>query len=417
MDIQEEKITGRSEARPRQRGGVVPAPPGLFHHGESNDGLATGLTASPVAELAIASTRKKTEGRDKREGSISPFHLSGGEESEEEIMMERTQSEEEWRERIFGPDFKRFGPPTRREWEFIKNQIDYMMKNEGVSIGDNMYHLIEDYTKAMYCDNNSRQEDIQLGMITAHTVKGVIEKLYDLYKGIEQKYRKLLERTEREKEVKEVGIQIDLSPSSKKKGKSVWTQTSDSQERRSRSDEILEEIEKRVRKLEEARDAAPRSTERPTVMGSDDNWNTVVGRRERRKKKESVQQREEEGPRQKQAADPKKTNEEVIRRRSGSKPLRALKRKMQQGAGVLLEFQGGSLADYGRIISECQKKINLEELGIPPHWHQKSQGGRDINGGPYGQRGRGKGQIIGWEDKGGGGFGGGGDGALPPPSN
>jgi len=31
-----------------------------------------------------------------------------------------------------------------------------------------------------------------------------------------------------------------------------------------------------------------------------------------------------------------------------------------------LELQGGSLEDYGRIINECQKKIKLEELGIPP---------------------------------------------------
>jgi len=178
----------------------------------------------------------------------------------------------------------------------------------------------------------------------------------------------------RKKERKEVGTQLDLSPSPRKEKKNTWTQTSDSPERRRRSrDETIEEMEKRIKRLEEAREAAPRSTEGPTVSGPD-SWSTV-GRKETRKKKGSVSHLgEEEGSRQKKDADSKKIDEEE-KRKGGNKSLRALKRKIQQGAGVLLELQRGSLEDYGRIINECQKKIKLEELGIPPIGIRKARRG------------------------------------------
>jgi len=40
-----------------------------------------------------------------------------------------------------------------------------------------------------------------------------------------------------------------------------------------------------------------------------------------------------------------------------------------------LELQGGSLEDYGKVINECQRKIKLDELGIPPIGIRKVRGG------------------------------------------
>jgi len=75
MDRNEEKTTGRSEARPRQRGGIVPAPPGSFQCGKSSDGLATGLTTSPVAEPAIVRTSKESEGGEQRKEMAEPLRM------------------------------------------------------------------------------------------------------------------------------------------------------------------------------------------------------------------------------------------------------------------------------------------------------------------------------------------------------
>jgi len=128
------------------------------------------------------------------------------------------------------------------------------------------------------------------------------KRLYNLYKDMESKYRCLMEKKERN----EVGTQVDPSPSSRKKSRNTWTQINDSPERR--GDVAIEEIEKRIKRLEDEREVIPKNTERPTVLESD-SWSKVVGRREQRKKKGSLLHQREEGPRQKQAADPKRTEE------------------------------------------------------------------------------------------------------------
>jgi len=175
---------------------------------------------------------------------------------------------------------------------------------------------------------------------------------------------------DKKKERQEVGIQVDRIPI-RKEDRGM---TSDSLEKgRSRRDEMLEAMEKRIKRLEETREAESRIVDRPTVPGPD-SWSTVVGRKEARKKKGNVQHpREEEASRQKRDTDPKR-NEEEEKRKGGNKPLRALKRKLQEGAGVLLELQGGTFEEYGKVINECQKRINLEELGIPPIGIRKARG-------------------------------------------
>jgi len=124
MIMDKDDRTGRSETRPRQRGGIVPAPPGSLHQGESSDGLATGLTASPMAELTIACKKRiRMKGEERLEGRMSPLRLYGGgdpeekkkESTQEETTEKLTQEEIEWREMVFGSTFKEFSPPTKED--------------------------------------------------------------------------------------------------------------------------------------------------------------------------------------------------------------------------------------------------------------------------------------------------------------
>jgi len=61
------KKTGSSEARKRQGGGTVPAPPRSCQEGKSCDGLSDSLSASESEAWAIAKGRGVVEGRKKRD--------------------------------------------------------------------------------------------------------------------------------------------------------------------------------------------------------------------------------------------------------------------------------------------------------------------------------------------------------------
>jgi len=79
-----EERNGNSEARKRQKGGIVPASLGSCHSGKSCDGLAQVLKASTSAELAIARGEEEALKPGNMESKTSPLRLVGGGKSEEE---------------------------------------------------------------------------------------------------------------------------------------------------------------------------------------------------------------------------------------------------------------------------------------------------------------------------------------------
>jgi len=84
---------GNSEARKRQNGGIVPAPLGSCHSGESCNGLAKMLKASTLAELAIARGKEEKRRPGNTEQEIPPLRLVGGGKSDEEQPTPSTSGE------------------------------------------------------------------------------------------------------------------------------------------------------------------------------------------------------------------------------------------------------------------------------------------------------------------------------------
>jgi len=118
MDLHDERSTGSSEARERQRGVTVPAPPGSYQQGESCDGLATGLTASPVAENAIARIDDSKEDR-------QLLYLKGGGDSEDK---EDEEDEQLRRQILDEDDFDGFREPTSGESIVVMSRVNELIK-------------------------------------------------------------------------------------------------------------------------------------------------------------------------------------------------------------------------------------------------------------------------------------------------
>jgi len=71
----------------------------------------------------------------------------------------------------------------------------------------------------------------------------------------------------------------------------------------------------------------------------------------------------------------RKKREEEERKNRMAKPLQMMKRRLLRRAGVLLEIQEGTPENYDTVIKECQKRIVLDELGIPLIGIKKVKGG------------------------------------------
>jgi len=84
MDAKKEKMSGSSDARKRQGGGTVPAPPRSRAEHKSGYGLPTVLSASGVGAVAIAEEKD----RDKEEGMEVSFEERTGERKRTKEMEE-----------------------------------------------------------------------------------------------------------------------------------------------------------------------------------------------------------------------------------------------------------------------------------------------------------------------------------------
>jgi len=300
-----------------------------------------------------------------------PMEQSSQDEVESEFpdhsMREEDVSDPEMKQ-IFA-SFREFDKPNDEEWDIIHERIEEYMQDENTYTGRTAYCLIEDYVEMIYEAQSSRAEEEFQGRIVANTIAGIIKSLHKYYIQLEMKYRVL-----RESYRQEVTNKI---------GREAATQTDipfDGSLEREKRETILEEMEIRLRRLEEAREVIQENVERPTVPDSD-GWNKVLGRKEQKKKRVSLPH-PGEGSKKKQIADPKRTIEEETRevgvKKKGNRPLQVLKKKVKQGAGVLLEIQGSKSENYGRIVNECQRRIKLEELGIPPIGIRKARGGESL---------------------------------------
>jgi len=156
----------------------------------------------------------------------------------------------------------------------------------------------------------------------------------------------------------------------------------DSKEKRIRELESkLKETEKRMQKEEERRrnqDQERINEKAPTA------WTEVIGRRNKEKnekavrmqEKETYQDQVQERRREERREDPAERRvENRSRSQSRNRAIRALKRSIPRGAGVLVELKGGTDEAYGKLMEKVQKKVNLEEMGIPPIGIRKARTG------------------------------------------
>jgi len=395
MSTGKELMSGSSEARERQGGDCPGPPPRSCAQHVSRDGLPTVLSASGVGTTAIAEERD----RDKEEGMEVTWEEKAKERAETgAIGMDEGSTTSDWEcsdeefERRLGRAMKIFLPTclgefTESEERRMHKQIreDYRAFRKGDK-PNYMVDLIVDVGRIAL--NPEESDSVKRMNIVgcANTAKKVVEtfereinmkeemikrykeRYIDMekkhkkrYIDMEKKYKEMKEKYETivRKETKEEETQTPPEVCRGKEAEGVVN-------RGNRLEEKVESLVKRVEQLERGipwvEEDASRVEEEEEVP-----WTKVLGRRRKierekeRREKASTQREQEKERRQ--------------RSRSGTRPLRALMKKLPKGSGVMIEIQGGGSKDYQEVIKECERAISLEEMGIPSMEMRTTRGG------------------------------------------
>jgi len=407
---------GSSDARERQGGGIVPAPPRSCDDRKSSVGLSAALPASGVEDRAIAEivVEGKTDRREKEvtillDGRILEKMKTFG------IMPQSIMDSIEDKTYWFFPDMKEFDLGTK-----CKVIAETLVKVEEIrecvdGAANQIFCAWEELIAWLLIDEGYSKELIASeGTIYANAMRmlasdmeeekdGLIENKDKKYQSLESKYKTLakkfkevrtenvqlkeeLERAGQEKEASykevsrsEIGTQVTIEEEmevDEDTGDRMEIRRDDTVVTQQILDKKIEEISKRLEKIEDSQKTD--STRRKNQEKIQEvKWSRIVGRRPRKEGVTSggvvaISQAQEE--RRKEMPT---TVEKVARveSRKASKPFKALEKKLPKGAGVIIELQGGKSEDYVEVIKECEKKISLEELGIPPLGVRKTRGG------------------------------------------
>jgi len=64
---------------------------------------------------------------------------------------------------------------------------------------------------------------------------------------------------------------------------------------------------------------------------------------------------------------PSRQEEEEATKKKEKEPVWAMKKgRLPKGASVIIELPNGTDGEYEEVVRECQNKISLEKMGIPP---------------------------------------------------
>jgi len=437
MDTRKGKRTGKSEARKRQGGDIVPVPPRSC----ANDGLASTSTASGGAELVIAESKDEKRGikeikrraakdlSENKPSGTAADDLSTDESSEE--ISERnyalrgmnTKEEKRFYKILEGHAFLIQNDLA----EFCYKQIGELaisilegwsdldrLESDFVIAANVVYEIVkrrDDKLKMKEVRIREMEELIKKNKETIKKNEVTIKERETTIKIKEEALKKNEEQTERYKAEyhkllvqKEEHLKICLSlkkdkpQAVEKKDVEAQTQTveaPDTLEQRSIEEEKdgngnsrvlerkIEEILQRVKNLEKDNEPSMIEKKKSIDVGEKSpQWSEVIGRR---KKKVSPQetQRQDKGRtmevrriEEREEGGRGRTEEkteEITRKKTRS--IQSWKKKVPKGAGVLLELRGGSPREYEEAMKKCQKEISLEELGIPPLGVRKARGG------------------------------------------
>jgi len=358
MHEEMDRRSGSSDARSRQGGDIVPVPP-RSGSCKSCDGLPAVLLARTAGELAIAKKLIRRRKERKREESPPLIRLRGGGDSCEE--------EEEETEPFAG-----FTDLTDVEDKFI----DSMMKDlkDEKDLGNFLFVYMENAMCIILDTKIQREARESHGKILAYIAKEGAEALVARVEKAERKCKKLeKEKGELLQQQKEDRKKIEeLENRMRKETKNNQEMDVEEGEQEQGGEGVvmkkLDEILRRVRVLEGKEEKA-KDLEREDRTP----WNKVIGRRDKRDQVRQERRDIEEGKRN---ADKENKKEDTYgRRKRNETTLQAVKRSLPKGAGVLLELQGGTQQEYQEVLKNCQERIKLDELGIPPVGLRKARGG------------------------------------------
>jgi len=157
---------------------------------------------------------------------------------------------------------------------------------------------------------------------------------------------------------KEKWIQVKMEPTKKDIGTQISSDEEQEGGQNLRLLKKLEEILKRISKLEKKEER--RESTSPT-------WTQVLGRREKRTMVRDSSQTGKKPPPRKEVE-----TSTGVQQKKKKKSLNELRRKIPKGVGILVDLPEGSSKDYQEVLNKCQKSISLEEMNIPPYQYEKN---------------------------------------------
>jgi len=394
--MEERKLipAGRSDARIRQGGGTVPAPPRSGECREPCDGLPESLTASGSGAWAIVEDRLEQP----IEEELPPQRLRGGgdPEKEDEVFSTFDDDNLTQEDRAYIEKFKQL---QTHEGSTLYNYIEdtmvrilhpmstfrvkkhhgFILANVVREVADKLSGRVEETTKLFHDIRDKHNKLHKQYEELRRKMEGIEKESENSRKGMKMKWTQTAEEISKI-DKKEKWIQVKLEPLKKDIG--VQTRPEDGTttmevdvnmedigvyNQAPRIEERLDEILRRIDDLEKKKD--PREKDETLVP-----WTKVLGRNKKKTIQDSPPINLEGGTLQKEMEEKEKRGRpEVVKKKDA--PLRTLKKKVLRGAGVLIEVKRGTQKDYEEIINRCQKEISLMELGIPPIGIRKTRNG------------------------------------------
>jgi len=395
MDKEKRKTTGKSDARKRQGGDIVPVPP-RSRDSESCDGLTASSSASEAVERTIAEFKDKKRIQEGAGRSVTPmeelskgfiFEISSSETEEErtpciirkledyhpEIVKGVFTSLEEDKDKYRDNIARYFCGRVNEMLDKIRRGISTEELNIEEEVCTSLMNLLVGQLERRYQKKMKDCEAYKKGYAELK------DQIADLQSSIEQEKRKVAVS----KEGKDIGLQIQMEAPKKRKEIGLQIQMDPQvvvDSNPSGIERKLDEVIRRLDKLEEGRFLSTSRTEKEgeEQEKSTSSWSKVIGRKEkerRRRRDPSSSKGEESNQRERREPTRREKSAEDEKKRREVRPLQALRRKLPRGAGVLLEIQGGTSGKYEELIRKCQREISLEELEIPPVGIRKTRGG------------------------------------------
>jgi len=396
---------GKSDARKRQGGGIVPAPPGSRQTGKSDDGLPRSLTTSDLGERTIAEARA--------EGEDLPLRIRGGGGNKRKESKPLTDSEED---QIMGKPIKSLRQLNERDIEeisYIRSKEEHVYEE---NLADYAYRVIERLIELLTETNSTYEDNMSHAVIYANLLRQIIREREDRWeitlvkntqpmeekgtiidpKLIEDKEKKDMNSQTMEVMTAEIGIQAKMGPIITQIGKvisskEVGIQSMDTTielegnkrkqgiEREGIPNNIegkIDEILKRISRLEERVQTQGETGAQVRIQQEEDeskqenSWSTVVKRRNIKKKETSLTRKDKDKEEGRGAMTPIEQHERIKKGKKEKPPAM----KIPKGAGVLVEIKNGTDKDYVEMANKCQKTIKLKDLGIPPLGIRRARG-------------------------------------------